>query len=102
MNTHLIDELKECQEFHRLEQLADLIGELGDETAIEALLDRLAGERVQADPDVETAVCDALVRLGIMRTDGKNLLYKFLDTPSLPPNVVKLIAANPWLPRKYF
>ena len=78
------------------------MGDAGDKRAIEALIDRLVGERVQGDPDVESAVCDALVKLGVMRTNGDNLRYKFLDARSLPPDIARLITANYWLPRKYF
>ena len=42
------------------------------------------------------------LKLGVMRTDGQNLYYKFLDTRRLPPDTARLIAENYWLPRKYF
>lgn len=99
----LLSEFKTCQDFARLEVLADQIGDSGDQSAVEFLLDRLGGERVQGDPDVEAAVCDALVKLRVMRTDGVNLRYKFLNERFLRPEVAKLIHDYwVWLPGKYF
>ena len=56
----LFEEFKACQDFQRLEELADALGDSGDKKAIEALLYRLGDERVQEDRDVEDAFCGHL------------------------------------------
>lgn len=58
----LIAEFRECQNFERLEKLADIIGNAGNKEAIKPLLYRLGDDHVQDDPDVEDAVCTALVK----------------------------------------
>jgi DNA-binding winged helix-turn-helix (wHTH) protein len=58
--------------FHplQIEQRADLLRLLGDERAVPVLLSRLCESRVNDDPDVEDAVCGALVKFGVMRCLG--------------------------------
>ena len=98
----LIAEFRECQDFERLEKLADRIGNAGDKEVIEPLLYRLGDDHVQDDPDVEDAVCRALVKLGVMRTMG-NLNFKFLEKSLLPGGVFELLEEYiSLIPRKYF
>ncbi len=75
----LIEEFRNCLSYDRLEELADELAETPSDLATEALIERLGSERVQSDPDVESAVCDALVKHGVMQQLG-NLRYRFLDT----------------------
>ena len=97
----IIGEFKKSQNFQRIEELADIIGDIGDRRAIEPLLYRLGDTYVQEDPDVEDAVCEALVKLGVMRKIG-NLNYKFLDKTLLSDDVLRLLEKYKILiPRKY-
>lgn len=99
---NLIAEFRECQDFQRLEKLADRIGNAGSKEAIKALLYRLGDDHVQDDPDVEDAVCTALVKLGVMRTMG-NLNFRLLEKSLLPNDVLGLLEEYmPLIPRKYF
>ena len=65
-----IQELERTTHPVRLEALADQLGANHDPSAIGALLWRLGGSIVQDDPDVEDAVCGALVSLAVMRPVG--------------------------------
>jgi hypothetical protein len=98
----LIAEFRECQDFKRLEKLADRIGNAGNKEVIEQLLYRLGDDHVQDDPDVEDAVCTALVKLGVMRTMG-NLNFRFLEKSLLPSGVLELLEEYiSLIPRRYF
>jgi len=100
--TFLITKFKSATDFQLLEELADKIGDSGDERAIEVLIYRLGDERVQADADVEDAVCSALVKLGVMNKLG-NLLYSFSEESFQSKTVSELIKRyKQWIPKKYF
>lgn len=98
-----IAEFRECQDFERLEKLADKVGNAGNKKeAIKPLLYRLGDDHVQDDRDVEDAVCAALVKLGVMRTMG-NLNFRFLEKSLLPSGVPELLEEYiALIPRKYF
>jgi hypothetical protein len=97
-----VAEFRECQEFKRLEKLADIIGNAGNKEAIKPLLYRLGDDHVQDDPDVEDAVGTALVKLGVMRTLG-NLNFRFLEKSLLPSGVPELLEEYiSLIPRQYF
>lgn len=97
----LITEFKESQDSERIEALADKLGETDDRQVIEPLLYRLGDSRVQEDPDIEDAVCTALVRLGVMQKLG-NLNFRFVDESSMPEGIMNLIKKyERWIPRKY-
>lgn len=97
----ILYEFADCRDLRRLEELADRIGVIGDQRAIEPLLQRLGDDHVQEDPDVEDAVCDALVKLGTMRKIG-NLNYRFLPNTQLPNGVSEiLVQLRQLIPRKY-
>jgi hypothetical protein len=49
-----------------IETIADSLGAAGDTRAIRPLLMHLGDCQVQADTDVEDAVCGALISLGVM------------------------------------
>ena len=99
--SQLIAEFMECQDFGKLEELADKLGEARDSRAIEPLLSRLGGDRVQEDRDVEDAVCGAFVKLGVMKQIG-NLSFRFLDDALLPEGVDSLLEKyRPWIPSRY-
>jgi len=82
-----------------IEVLADQLGAAGDRRAIRPLLMRLGDCRVQEDPDVEDAVCGALVALDVMRCSG-NLSFSLLPPEVLADDVVETIrelaGAIPW------
>jgi hypothetical protein len=92
VDTHwdLLQEFERTNDPRRIEALADRIGASGAPGAVRALLWRLGDWPVQEDPDVEDAVCGALVRLGVMRSRG-NQTFAFLPRHELPPDVVDLV-----------
>jgi hypothetical protein len=95
-----VDELRSTNDPRRLEGLADMLGAIGDVRAISALLHRLGDSIVQDDADVENAVGDALVYLGVMRRLG-NLNFRFVR--DLAPPTAQWIEANiQTIPQKYF
>ncbi len=98
----LIAEFRGCQDFEKLEKLADRIGNAGGKEAIETLLYRLGDDHVQDDPDVEDAVCTTLVKLGVMRTMG-NLNFRVLEKSLLPSYIRELLEEYlSLIPKKYF
>ncbi|MBV9850097.1 MAG: hypothetical protein JO250_10530 [Armatimonadetes bacterium] len=102
-NGKMIDEFLNTKDATRIEQLADALGNEFDARSVDPLLLRLGDLPVQEDPDLECAVCDALVRFGVMQKLG-NLNYRFLPAENLPP-VARVAVYNNYvrlLPRKYF
>lgn len=77
-NPSLATEIRYTRDRSELEALADR-AQSHDNDAKLALLERLPDALVQDDPDTESAVCDALVRLGAMTQIG-NLNYEFTDS----------------------
>lgn len=85
-----------------IEALADGLGATGDTRAVGPLVSLLAAGRVNDDPDLEDAVCSALVRLGAMRRHG-NLNYSFVDPSRLTvEGGAALRRLRPLLPGRYF
>ena len=85
-----------------IEVLADDLGAAGDDRAVGPLVSLLGTTRVNDDPDVEDAVCSALVRLGAMRQPG-NLNYSFVDPERLGHgSAAALQRLRPILPGRYF
>lgn len=98
----MIEEFRGATDLQRIEQLADNLAEGGEGRAIGPLLYRLGDIQVQADPDVEDAVCGALVKFGVMLQLG-NLNYRFEDSSKLEADVKKTLESyREWIPRKYF
>lgn len=85
-----------------IEALADDLGATADERAVGPLVSLLGASRVNDDPDLEDAVCSALVRLGAMRRHG-NLNYSFVDPARLGyESAAALRRLRPTLPGRYF
>lgn len=101
VTTPLIQDFAKANDAEELSRLADDLGEAGDPEAITVLLHRLGDQKVQDDPDVEDAVCSALVRLGVMEKRG-NLNFRFVNRSLLAPAVVTWIDEHrAWVPMKY-
>ena len=85
-----------------IEQAADELNAARDRRAIRPLLMHLGDRQVQDDPDVEDAVCHALISLGVMCSTG-NLSFSLRPRRVLPDDVVETIrelaAVIPW---RYF
>jgi len=98
----VIKEFQKCNDLQELEKLADLLGDIGDVLAIEPLINRLGDDYVQEDSDVEDAVCDALVKLGMMKKIG-NLNFKFKEESSMPKGGYSILEKYKLtIPKKYF
>ena len=82
----LIEEFRNSLRSQQLQELADVLADTPGDDVTAALLERLGSDQVQDDPDVENAVCTALVKRGIMRELG-NLNYRFEEPSLLPPGV---------------
>ena len=83
-------EIRTTRDRQRLERLADETA-APDSARASALLERLLDSFVRDDADTETAVCDALVRQGLMVKHG-NLNYQ------LTPAGSETAAALRWPP----
>ena len=85
-----------------IEAVADELGTVRDRRAIRPLLMRLGDSRVQDDPDIEDAVCRALLALGVMRCAG-NLSFSLRPRYELDDDVAEmirdLVGVFPW---RYF
>ena len=85
-----------------IEVLADLLGAAGDRRAVRPLLMRLGDSKVQEDPDVEDAVCRALIALDVMRGHG-NLSFCLRSRDELcasdAASIGELLGVIPW---RYF
>lgn len=98
----LIQEFKSCRQYERLEELSDIIGKSGYKGAIPSLISRLGDDKVRADPDAESALCDALVELGAMRRMG-NLTYQFKDVSKMERKIAESNPFDlPYIASKYF
>jgi hypothetical protein len=80
----LIDAFSTATHPVQIEQRADLLRLVGDERAVPVLLGRLCESRVNDDPDVEDAVCGALVALGVMERRGNQRFYVRSDEHLTP------------------
>jgi hypothetical protein len=85
-----LEELEHTNDPARIEALADGLDDSGGVRATRALVWRLGDSHVQDDPDVEDAVCGALVSLGVMRSSG-NQRFAFLPRHELPDGVAELL-----------
>jgi uncharacterized protein with von Willebrand factor type A (vWA) domain len=99
----IIDEFSRAKDFSEIERLADELGDFSDDRASEALIRRLSDIQVQEDPDVEDAVCSALVKLGLMKKLG-NLNFRVLPQNELQDMQRKLVYEeySMQIPFKYF
>jgi hypothetical protein len=98
----MIEEFRHATDLQKIEQLADNLADGGERRAIGPLLYRLGDFQVQADPDVEDAVCGALVKFGVMLRLG-NLNFRFEHDSKLDVQVRKMFEEyRVWIPRKYF
>jgi hypothetical protein len=88
--SELLQEFERTNDPRLIEALADRIGASGDERAVQALVSRLGDWPVRENPDVEDAVCGALVALGVMRSSG-NQSFAFLPRHELPDGVFELV-----------
>lgn len=75
----LIATLANTRDAVAVERIADSVRRDSGANVAAALLKRLGDALVQEDRDAEDAVCDALVRLGLMRRLG-NLRFVFADS----------------------
>jgi hypothetical protein len=96
---YLIALLAEATAPREIELIADHLGATGDQRAIRPLLARLGDCQVQEDPDLEDAVCRALMALGVMGSSG-NQRFSLRPRRVLPDDVVETIhdlaGSIPW------
>lgn len=78
----------------QIEWGADRLGASGDPRVICPLLGRLGDATTLDDPDVEDAVCGALVALGVMEQRG-NLDFALCPADVLPAAAREALAASP-------
>jgi hypothetical protein len=97
----VVEELARTTNARRIETLADLVTPAADPAITHALLWRLGDCIVQDDPDVEDAVCSALVRLRVMRRLG-NQRFQFRPRHELPSDVVAMLRDDIVIPLRYF
>lgn len=97
----LVAQLLRTRDRIELEMLADDLATTRSTQAVRALVLRLSDSLVQDDPDVETAVCDALVALGVMTSAG-NLRYAFRPDGELDAEARRAISyLRPIVPTRY-
>jgi hypothetical protein len=85
-----------------IEMIADQLRVSGDHRAIRPLLRHLGDGRVQDDPDVEDAVCRALMALGVMCSTG-NGGFRLRPRGVLADEAVEAIGESAGLiPWRYF
>ena len=98
----LIALLSQATHPREIELIADHLAEARDRRAIRPLLMRLGDCHVQEDPDIEDAVCGALVALDVMWSSG-NLSFGLRPRRVLSDDVVETIrecaGVIPW---RYF
>lgn len=78
--TEMVEAFRGAEHMEEIEDLADNLGKAAERTrnaAVDVLLYRLRDDPVQEEPDVEDAVCRALVRLGVMQDRG-NLTFSLV------------------------
>jgi hypothetical protein len=98
----VVSEIAHTPNARRLETLADLVTPKAEPAVTSALLWRLGDSIVQDDPDVEDAVCSALVRLSVMDQLG-NQRFGFRPRHELPDDVVAQLRDNDAvIPLRYF
>jgi hypothetical protein len=97
----LVARLLHTRDRAELETLADELATTGATQAVHPLVLRLTESIVQDDPDVETAVCEALVTLGVMTSSG-NLSYAFRPDAELDADARRAVTAlRATLPARY-
>ena len=96
---YLIALFAEATQPREIELIADHLGDSGDCRAIRPLLARLGDCQVQEDPDVEDAVCRALMALGVMCSSG-NQRFSLRPRRVLSDDIVEtvhdLAGSIPW------
>lgn len=98
----IIEEFRYTMDLRRIELLADQLSDTQETEAIDSLIYRLGDIQVQSDPDVEDAVCGALVKFGVMLQLG-NLIYHFENDSKLNSHVKAIVKKyRTWIPAKYF
>jgi hypothetical protein len=98
----LIAVLGETTDPQVIELVADELNAARDRRAIRPLLMHLGDRRVQDDPDVEDAVCHALISLGVMCSTG-NVSFSLRPRRALADDVVETIRElAPVIPWRYF
>ena len=98
----LIARLEASSNPSEIELIADQLRAAGDHRAIRPLLAHLGDDPVQADPNVEDAVCRALMALGVMSSSGR---FKFSLRPRevLQDDAIEAIRdAAGTIPWRYF
>jgi hypothetical protein len=97
----LLASFNQATDPREIETVADQLGAAGNPRAIRPLLMRLGDWQVQGDADVEDAVCQALVALGVMRSSG-NLSFAFVPRHLLEAEVVETVRElGPAIPMRY-
>jgi hypothetical protein len=85
-----------------IEMVADQLRVCGDNRAIKPLLRHLGDGRVQDDPDVEDALCRALMALGVMCSSG-NGRFSLRPRGVLSDDAIEAIGESAGLiPWRYF
>jgi len=85
-----IDAFLRANSCEAIEAAADRLGDIANPSVLDALLYRLGDAPVQEDPDVEDAVCSALVSLGVMHRLG-NRNFRFVFRDELDPAPAELV-----------
>ena len=102
--TAIVEAFRSARDLDDIEDCADSLGKTCERSrlaAVDALLYRLGDEPVQEEPDVEDAVCRALVRLGVMQQKG-NLSFTLFPDAFLSHAIRKLVRKHAMsIPRRY-
>src|SRR5690242_16945434 len=90
---------KRCEE---IEIRADRLSEWNDPATMDVLLYRLGDAQVQEDPDVEDAVCSALVKLGVMERRGnRNFRFRLREELSDEAQELVYVKHRQLMPSRY-
>ena len=100
--TKLIEIFLNAKRGEEIERIADGFSDPTDMRPVLALMYRLGDSIVREDPDVEDAVCSALVRRGIMECRG-NQTFQFRSREVLPAEALDALTKYAgYIPNKYF